>query len=366
MSRSAGGNVRMSVLIMAGGTGGHVYPALAVAEALRARGTEIAWLGVHKGLEATVVPRAGIPLHFLRVGGLRGKGVARWLSSMWLLLPLLQSMRLINRLKPHAVLGMGGFVAGPGGLAAWLMRKPLLIHEQNAVPGLTNRVLARFARRVMEAFPGAFAPRIGAVHTGNPVRSEIAAMPAPETRGVGRRARVRLLVLGGSQGARVLNERVPAALGVLPDPGVFEVWHQTGTRNLGDAEACYRAARLDVTPVAYIEDMAAAYGWADLVVCRSGAMTVSELAAAGIAAILVPFPHAVADEQTLNARYLANVGAALLVAERDFSVKRLSTLLLELAGARERLLEMARAARQRALPDATERVAAACLEVAHV
>jgi len=355
---ASGAGDGLRVLIVSGGTGGHVYPALAVARRLLADGHGVAWLGTRRGLEARVVPAAGIPLHFLRVSGLRGKGAGAWLlAPLRLALALAQALRVVRAVRPDAVLGMGGFVAGPAGIAAWLARAPLLVHEQNAIPGATNRVLARFAVHVMEAFPGSFPARVGAEHTGNPVREDIAALPLPEDRLAGRDGRLRVLVLGGSQGARVLNEIVPAAA-ASAGAGALELYHQAGDRNLERARACYAAAQVDVRLVAYIEDVAEAYRWADLVVCRAGAMTVAELAAAGAASILVPYPHAVDDHQWHNARYLSEAGAALLVRQAELTVERLARVLADLAGTRERIARMARAARRLAVPDAAERVAA--------
>jgi len=354
-----------TVLIMAGGTGGHVYPALAVAERLRAAGGRPAWLGVRHGLEAELVPRAAIDLFFVDLGGLRGRGALAWLlAPLRLAVALAQALGILRRVRPDAVLGMGGYASGPGGLAAWLLRRPLLIHEQNAVPGLTNRLLARLACRVMEGFPGSFPGRIRAEATGNPVRESVAGVPAPAVRLAGRTGALRLLVLGGSQGARFLNEVVPAALARLPERARVEVRHQAGARNLEAARAAYRSLGLDAEPIAYIEDMGAAYAWSDVVVCRAGAMTVAELAAAGVASILVPFPHAVDDHQTKNARYLADRGAAIVLPQRELDAGRLSRLLDELARARERLREMAEAARTLARPDAAARVAERCLEAA--
>ncbi len=356
---------RITVLIMAGGTGGHVYPALAVAQALLAAGSDVIWLGVRQGLEAEVVPRAGIRIFFLRLTGLRRRQVGDWLLAPFrLAIALGQAIVLMVRIKPHIVLGMGGFVAGPGGVAAWLLRRPLLIHEQNSVPGVTNRLLARIARCVMEAFPGSFPSRFRARHTGNPVRGEVTAVAPPSERFAGRNGPLRVLVLGGSQGAQILNEVVPAAIAGLPDPSIVTVWHQAGAKNLAEAQGHYRAARLTVTPVAYIEDMGGAYAWADVVVCRAGAMTVSELAAAGAASVLVPYPYAVDDHQTGNARYLSDIGAAVLLPQGEFNVSRLQQLLIGFHRERARLLEMAESARRRAIPDATDRVVGLCMEVA--
>jgi UDP-N-acetylglucosamine--N-acetylmuramyl-(pentapeptide) pyrophosphoryl-undecaprenol N-acetylglucosamine transferase len=351
---------------MAGGTGGHVYPALAVAEQLRSLGVRLAWLGSEAGLEARVVPERGIPLHRVSVTGLRGKGWSTWLLAPWRLLrALTQAWAVLRAVRPDVVLGMGGFVSGPGGLATWLTRRPLVVHEQNAVPGLTNRLLARVARVVLEAFSGSFPAGVAARHTGNPVRAGLLGIPAPDERLAGREGPVRLLVLGGSQGARALNETVPLALAGLADPAAVSVWHQAGPAQLDGARAAYARAGASARVEGYIEDMAQAYGWADLVLCRAGAMTLAEICAVGLGAVLVPFPYAVDDHQTHNARSLAKAGAAVLVPQSDLQPAPLAALLAELAGSRARLLAMARAARALAVPDAAERVAAHCLEVAH-
>lgn len=356
------------ILIMAGGTGGHVFPALAVADALRERQVEVLWLGTSAGLEAQVVPQAGYPLRVLDVQGLRGTGPARWIAAPFrLVVALVQALRILRRERPHAVLGMGGFVTGPAGVAAWLSRRPLLIHEQNAVAGLTNRLLAPLATQVMEAFPGAFGSRGTPKHTGNPVREAIAGLPEPTRRLAGRQGPLRLLVLGGSQGAAALNERVPAAVAGLPREQRPAIRHQTGARHIEAARAAYREAGVEARVEPFIDDMAEAYGWADLVVCRSGALTVAELAAAGVGAILVPFPHAVDDHQTRNAEYLAGAGAAELVQQSELTAELLRERLEAYLGAegRARLLDMARAARALARPEATRTVAQECMEVAH-
>ncbi len=358
------------ILLMAGGTGGHVFPALAVADELRGRGVEVSWLGTRHGLEAEVVPQAGYPIDFVDIAGLRGKGVVSLLAAPFRLLRALrESLAVMRRRRPAAVLGMGGFVTGPGGLAAWLTRRPLLIHEQNARAGLTNRLLTPLASRVMEAFPGTLR---GALHTGNPLRGDFLATDfdaAEPHEGV-----LRLLVVGGSLGAVRLNQVVPEALAllargdsdasglVLSTGARVEVWHQTGHRNIEQARAAYREAGIEARVDAFIDDMAEAYRWADLVLCRAGAMTVAELAAAGTASILVPYPHAVDDHQSANARYLADGGAALLVPQQELSARRLVQLLQELDAGR--LREMGAEARRLALPGATVRVAEQCLEVA--
>ena len=357
-----------TALIMAGGTGGHVYPALAVAERLRSEGWQVVWLGTRHGLEARVIPHHHIDLRFVRISGLRGKGWLNWaLAPFKLLLALVQCLAIIRRIGPQVVLGMGGFAAGPGALAAWLMGKPLLVHEQNAIPGLTNRFLARLAKEVMEAFPGSFPQCCRALHTGNPVRQRIVDLPPPGARLAGRgNEPLRLLVLGGSQGARALNEVVPLALVSFKPIDSVEVRHQVGPAQLEATRQCYRvAAAPAVELIAFIEDMAAAYGWADLVLCRAGAMTIAELAAAGAASILVPFPFAADDHQTANARYLAERGAAILVPQSELTGARLCGLLHELGQARGRLLEMAKAARDLAIADATARVASRCMGVGY-
>jgi UDP-N-acetylglucosamine--N-acetylmuramyl-(pentapeptide) pyrophosphoryl-undecaprenol N-acetylglucosamine transferase len=352
----------MRVMIMAGGTGGHVFPALAVAAELRERGAEVFWLGTRQGLEARLVPAAGISMEWVSVSGLRGKGVAAWLLAPWRLLwAALQVLAVMLRQRPVVVLGMGGFVTGPGGVVTWLLRKPLVIHEQNAIAGLTNRLLAPLAQRVLEAFPGTFHGK-HVTHTGNPVRRAIAALPAPEDRFAGRSGALRLLVLGGSLGARALNEVVPAAIAQLSSRP--EIWHQAGSRNLEETLAHYRSAAVTARVEPFIDDMAAAYGWADLVVCRAGALTVAELAAAGVGAILVPYPHAVDDHQTRNAAYLADADAALVIQQPEFTRDKVCELLTSFMD-RPRLLAMAQAARRLARPQAAATVAALCWEAAH-
>ena len=356
-----------TVLIMAGGTGGHVFPALAVANALAARGVRVCWLGTPWGLEARVVPAAGHDLRTVPVRGLRGGGLLGWLRAPFALARALGlTLGVMRDTDPHLVIGMGGYASGPGGVAAWLLGKPLVVHEQNAVPGLTNRLLALLASRVLEAFPGSFPPARRARHTGNPLRAELTRAPPPEQRLAGRSGALRLLVLGGSQGARVLNEIVPDAIAAMTDRRAVEIRHQAGERNLADARARYAAHGIDASPVGFIEDMAAAYGWADLVVCRAGALTVAELAAVGVASLLVPFPYATDDHQTANGRFLADAGAALLVRQDELDATRLGRLFAELHAARDRLVRMAVAARRLAVPDATERVLESCLELARV
>ncbi len=353
------------VLILAGGTGGHVFPGLAVAECLAARGVAVSWLGSRHGMENRLVPEAGIEFRGIDVSGLRGKGGLALLAAPFRLLrALFQSLRAVRACRPVAVASFGGFAAGPGGLAAWLLRRPLIVHEQNRVPGVTNRILARRARRVLVGFPDTFPAGLRAEHVGNPVRAVIAALPAPRERLLSRTGRPRLLVLGGSQGAMALNREVPAALARLAQDVRPDVLHQCGARHLESCRAFYTAAGIEARIEPFIADMADAYAWSDLVLCRSGALTLAELAAAGAPALLVPYPFAVDDHQTRNAEYFANAGAAQLLPEREISADGLAPVLAALLGNRPRLLAMAEAARELARPDAAERVADACLEEA--
>jgi UDP-N-acetylglucosamine--N-acetylmuramyl-(pentapeptide) pyrophosphoryl-undecaprenol N-acetylglucosamine transferase len=347
---------RRPMLIMAGGTGGHVFPALAVAEQLQAQGWPVHWLGTQVGLEARVVPPTGIPVHWISVKGLRGKGLLRKLGApIMLIWALLQAGVVLLKVRPAAVLGMGGFTTGPGGLMAWLLRRPLVIHEQNSIAGLTNRMLAPLAQPVLEAFPGSLK---NAVLTGNPVRRSIATIQFSNTLLNGRLPR--LLVVGGSLGAAALNEQVPAALAAMKPEQRPDVWHQTGLKLIDAARKAYSDAGVEVRLDAFIDDMAAAYQWADLVLCRAGALTVAELAATGVASILVPYPYAVDDHQTTNADYLVSVGAAVLLPQTELGAPRLLEL-LQLLQQPQQLLQMAQCARQRAMPDAAQQVAAHCI-----
>ena len=351
------------VLIMAGGTGGHVFPALALARLLRGQQLEVIWLGTASGLESRVIPAEGIPLERLSVGGLRGKGILAWVGApIRLTLALIQALRVMWRYRPVVVVGLGGFVTGPGGLAAWLTRRPLLIHEQNAIAGFTNRILAHLARQVLEGFPGSFGRNIHSRVIGNPVRADISALPPPAARFAGRAGPVRILVIGGSQGAARLNAVVPFALKRLAGSLAFDVRHQAGERWIEAGRASYAQAgvRADVRP--FIEDMSEAYGWADLVICRAGALTVSELAAVGVGAILVPYPASVDDHQAYNAQYLVRAGAAVLIADRELTAERLAAELERLAAGRGQLLAMAEQARRLARPRAADELAASCLE----
>jgi len=359
-------NGQRPIMIMAGGTGGHVFPALAVAERLRASGAAVTWIGARNGLEATLVPKAGIPMEWINVAGLRGKRLGqRLLTPIMLGRALWQAGAILRRLRPVVVLGMGGFASGPGGMMARLLGIPLLVHEQNAIAGLTNRWLARVAGRVFEAFPGTFPAARQAVTVGNPVREAIINLPTPAERFANREGRRRLLVLGGSQGALALNRLVPHALALLEERERPEVWHQAGGQLHESAETAYREVGVTARLTPFIENMAEAYGWADLVLCRAGALTIAELAAAGVGAVLVPFPFAVDDHQTANARFLEREGAAQVYQQADVTAERLAALLRELLSDPDRLLCMAEAARRLAKTDAAEQVALACLERAH-
>ncbi|MEN9423835.1 MAG: undecaprenyldiphospho-muramoylpentapeptide beta-N-acetylglucosaminyltransferase [Pseudomonadota bacterium] len=354
--------IQRPIMITAGGTGGHVYPGLAVARALIAQGIPVVWMGTRKGLEARVIPEAGIEMAWLDVNGLRGKG---WqtllLAPVNLMRALWQSVQIMRTYKPAAVLGMGGFVAGPGGLMAALLGTPVVIHEQNAVAGLTNKLLSRFCRRVLEGFPGTFASSQKVMATGNPVRLDIASLSAPLERLADRDDQpVHILVVGGSLGAQALNQIVPQALAQFATASRPVVRHQAGVKNIDAARSAYAAAAVDAEVMPFIEDMAEAYAWADLVICRSGALTIAELAATGVAALLVPYPYAVDDHQTANAKYLADNGAALLLQQRDLTADTLAGVLKALCADRAQLRQMSVASRALAKPHATAQVAAIC------
>lgn len=351
--------MRNTLLVMAGGTGGHIMPGMAVAEALRAQGWKIAWMGNPDGMEARLTAGRDYDMAWVRFEALRGKG---WLRKLLLPFNLLRGFilarRQIKRIRPDAVLGMGGYVSFPGGMMAVLSGIPLVLHEQNSVAGLTNKVLASVADRVLTGFPEVLKKGLW---VGNPVRPEIAALPAPSERYGARNGRLRVLVVGGSLGAKALNETVPAALALILDELRPEVIHQSGEKHLPALQEAYAAAGVAAKCVAFIEDMAGAYAWADLVICRAGALTVAELAAAGVASILIPFPYAVDDHQTSNARFLANAGAAILLPQGELTAEHLAEM-RKLT--REQLLQMAEKARALARPDATAEVAAICAEVA--
>lgn len=343
------------VMILAGGTGGHIFPGLAVAHELRRRGVAVGWLGSAGGMETRLVPQHGIEVDEIAIRGVRGKGIATLLAAPFKLMSAVwDAGGVIAERKPRAVISFGGFAAGPGGLAARLAGVPLLVHEQNRAPGMTNKVLSRLARHVLTGFPGSFPLREEVV--GNPVRAEISSVEPPSTRLAGREGPLRLLVLGGSQGAAALNRGVPKALASLGADAQWIVRHQCGEKMLDDARAAYRDAGIEASVEPFIADMAAAYAWADLVVCRAGALTLAEVCAVGVASVLVPFPQAVDDHQTKNAQFLVERGAAKLLPQSETLAARLADC-LSVLGSREALRPMAEAARALARPDAASRVA---------
>lgn len=348
-----------TALVMAGGTGGHVMPALAVARALRDEGWRVVWLGTHAGMEARLAVDAGFDMAWVKVAGVRGKGLlTKLLLPFNLLLAFWQAARAIFRERPDVALGLGGYVAFPGGMMAVLLGKPLVIHEQNAVPGLTNKILAQVADRILLGLPSS----LKGEWVGNPVRPEIAALPAPELRYAGRSGRLRLLVIGGSLGAQALNETIPQALALLPESLRPEVRHQSGARHLEALGGNYAKAGVTAETIAFIENMAEALAWADVAICRAGALTVAEMAAAGLPALFVPFPFAVDDHQTANAGFLAHQDAGWLLQQKDLTPEKLSTWLSGLN--RADLLACAVKARALAKADATARVASVVKEVA--
>ena len=345
---------------MAGGTGGHVFPGLAVADEMRGRGWNVVWMGARSGIEARLVPAHGYPVEWIRAAALRGKGlVAKLLLPFNLLIGFWQSARAIFRIRPDVVLGMGGYVAFPGGMMASLFARPFAVHEQNAIAGLTNRVLAGVADKSLAAFPGALK---NAEWTGNPVRAEIAAIAQPAERYASRSGRLRLLVVGGSLGAQALNDAVPKALALISEEARPAVLHQSGEKNLDVLNSNYRSSGVRGELVAFIEDMARCYAEADLVICRAGAMTIAELSAGGMASVLVPFPHAVDDHQSANARFLSEQGAAILVPQEKLTPKGLADLIRSLD--RKTLLVMAEKARVLGKPEAARVVADRCVELA--
>lgn len=353
-------------MIMAGGTGGHVFPGIAVADFLRQENIDVVWMGTKNGLEATVVPKANIEIEWITIKGLRNKGLRGWLMlPLRLFVAVMQALAILRRRRPDAVLALGGFVAGPGALSAWLLRRPLLMHEQNAIPGLTNRIVSLFAAKVLCGFPGAFGKLSSARHVGNPVRADLADVEAPQTRFDNRQGALRLLIIGGSQGAVKLNQVVPQAVCQLSRIVDLQVRHQCGSSRQGATEEAYQDCQAEIKVEAFIDDMKTAYAWADLVICRAGAMTIAELSAVGVAAILVPYPHAVDDHQTANANYLVERNAAVLLPETDLNSEHLGTLIADFADNRQLLKEMAIQARACAMPDAAEMVATACMEAMH-
>lgn len=358
-------------MILAGGTGGHIFPGLAVARALRDRQVPVLWLGADGGMETRLVPANDFPIRTIAVRGLRGKSLASTLGAPVVLLrSLWQALGVVRSEQPRAVLSFGGFAAGPGGLAAWLLRRPLLVHEQNRAPGMTNRVLARLARRVLCGFPDSF-PGIANETVGNPVRPEIAALPPPRARFSGRgfgpdvpdlAAPLHLLILGGSQGARAINTTLPKVVATLGGAACFSIRHQCGAKMVDETHAAYASAGVSASIEPFIGDMAEAYGWADLVIGRAGALTIAELCAAGVGSILIPFPGAVDDHQARNAEFLTERGGGEWLRQDDALEAGLRAKLQALSGDRARLLAMAEAARAASFPDAAGRVAEIVLQ----
>lgn len=332
------------VLIMAGGTGGHVFPGLALAKYFREMGVLVHWLGTPFGLEAKLVVEAGIPFHTITVRGLRGKGIKPLLKAPFSVTQaVLQARKIINSIKPDVTIGMGGFVSGPGGVASWILRCPLLIHEQNAIPGLTNRLLGKFAKKILEGFPGAFKAHPKVVAVGSPVRAEIENIAAPDLRfQTIHSSRLRLLILGGSLGAKAINEIIPQMMKLLDQP--IDVIHQTGQQHIESTKNTYETMGLqgDVKP--FIEDMASVYQWADLVICRAGALTVSELCVAGLGAIFIPYPFAVDDHQTANANFMVKNKAAVLIQQNELTAEALADIVRTFVESRQKCLHMAKAA----------------------
>jgi UDP-N-acetylglucosamine--N-acetylmuramyl-(pentapeptide) pyrophosphoryl-undecaprenol N-acetylglucosamine transferase len=352
--------VARSILIMAGGTGGHIFPALAVADVLRADGWKVTWLGAPNGMEAELVPKHGYEIAWVRFSGLRGKGIVRKLMlPLNLLIALWQSAVALFRYRPDVVLGMGGYITFPGGVMAALLRKPLVIHEQNSVAGMSNKALAKLADRVLSGFPDVLK---GAEWCGNPVRDSIAALPEPVARYSARSGALNVLVVGGSLGAKAINECLPQALFCLPQQSEPKVIHQSGKKHFEDVQELYHQAGITAEVKPFLDDMAQYYAWADVVICRAGALTVAELAAAGVASILIPFPFAVDDHQTGNAKFLSDKGAAILLPQTELAPRRLAAILEEMT--REKALRMAQAARALAHPAAARCVANVCKELA--
>jgi len=349
------------VMIMAGGTGGHVFPALAVADELRAADVGVSWLGTRAGIEAELVPANDIKLNYLDIEGIRGRGLVALLKAPLLLWrSIRQSLSVLTEYQPQVVLGMGGFASGPGAVAARLKGIPVVIHEQNSVAGTTNRILARIAHRVMQGFPDVFKR---GEWCGNPVRPSIASMPGPDERFAQRAGAVNLLVLGGSRGALAINKLLPTAL-ALVDPAVRpEVLHQTGKQHSEQTAALYKAAGVEAQIVPFIDKMEEAYSWADFAICRAGALTVAELTCAGLGSILIPFPYAIDDHQTVNGKLLVDQGSALMIQQKALTAEMLAEEITGLCESRSRLLEMAMRARELSKTGAASRVAKVCMEV---
>ena len=360
---------KITVLIMAAGTGGHVFPALSIVESLRKQSVNVEWLGTPSGMENSLLAATDIPLHQIPIKGLRGSGLVRKLTSPFMLcMAFFQSFNVIRRVRPDCVLGMGGFICGPAGLAAKLLRKPLLIHEQNAVAGLTNNLLSKVSTKVFEAFPNTFNEQVNAVHTGNPLRAEIFNIDKAEVE-VNSNSMLKLLVLGGSQGSASINKVIPEIAANWTESGILSIRHQTGGATLQETAQHYQKLGIQLNNnlvlEPFINDMASAYKWADIVICRSGASTVSELAAIGLPSILVPYPHHKDQQQLLNAQWLANNGAASVVTQADFSVKTVLPQLVKLQKDRNLLKEIGAKAKRLSINNAGEIIASECVRAAN-
>lgn len=359
---------RIRIMIMAGGTGGHVIPALSVAECLRSVDAQLAWLGTRAGIEADLVPAQDIDIHYLNIEGIRGRGLAAVVKAPLLLWrSIRQALSVFSEFKPQVILGMGGFASGPGAVAAWLRRIPIVIHEQNSIAGTTNRITALFARRVLQGFPNTLAR---GEWLGNPVRSAIAQLTSPEQRLQNRQGKLRLLIVGGSRGALAINQLLPKALAKLDAELMPDVWHQTGKAHLEITQEAYRQQSIEINGdsirvVPFIQSMAEAYHWCDFVICRAGALTIAELTSAGVGALLIPFPFAIDDHQTRNGQLLVDHGAAMMIAQTDITEQSLSELIADISGNPDKRLSMAINARKLAKNDAAEKVAKICLEVAN-
>jgi UDP-N-acetylglucosamine--N-acetylmuramyl-(pentapeptide) pyrophosphoryl-undecaprenol N-acetylglucosamine transferase len=356
--------VPQTILIMAGGTGGHIFPGLAVAEVLAARGWRVVWMGARDAMEAQLVPGNGYEMAWVNFHGVRGKGLPAFLLlPIRLLRACWQAASAMRRISPDVVLGMGGYISFPGAMMALALGRTLVIHEQNAVAGTTSRLLARLAHRVLTSFTSAFPPAIGAILTGNPIRAQLTQVPSPQQRFADRQGPIQITVLGGSLGANALNEVIPQALAALPQAARPRVVHQAGRQHAAALEARYRSLSVEARVTPFVDDMAQQLSWSDLVICRAGATTLAELAAVGVAAILVPYPHAIDDHQTRNAQALVEAGAAIMVLQSDLNAERIVNIVRGLD--RPSLLAMANAARAQARPNAATRVADICEQVAH-
>jgi UDP-N-acetylglucosamine--N-acetylmuramyl-(pentapeptide) pyrophosphoryl-undecaprenol N-acetylglucosamine transferase len=362
----AASNKAKHILIMAGGTGGHIFPGLATAEAMRSQGWQITWLGAINGLEAKLVPAQNIELHTLPIQGLRGKGAWGLLLAPWrLIVAVYLAWRLLKQLRPNIIVGFGGYASGPGGIAAWLLGIPLIVHEQNAIAGMTNRILAKVAQVVLQAFPNTFGKQVAAHTIGNPIRKALCTLSDPEERMQNRHKPWRLLVMGGSRGATALNKAVAEGLALIPEESRPEVWHQTGDAHYIMTQSYYQANGVVAKISPFIEDMAEAYTWADLVVCRAGALTISELAVVGIGSILVPYPYAVDDHQLINAKFLAQAKAAIVVAQAEFSAERFVAIYQTLIDKPGALLKLAQAAYQVRQLNAVQEIINYCEQLYH-